>query len=89
MAGWVEFYLLRRTLGSRIGAAGLAAGFVARLWIAAAVAAAAAWAVKLAIGAQHPVLAAAAILGPYGGLYFAIAAAFGITPARVSRRQNL
>jgi putative peptidoglycan lipid II flippase len=75
VAGWVEFYLLRRTLNRRIGATGLAPAFLAKLWMAAAAAAAAGWAVKLAVGIRHPIAGAAAILGVYGALYLAITAA--------------
>jgi putative peptidoglycan lipid II flippase len=42
------------------------------LWTAAAVAAAAGWAVKLTIGMRHPRPAAIAILGVYGVLYFGL-----------------
>jgi putative peptidoglycan lipid II flippase len=70
VAGWVEFALLRRALNRRIGSTGLPAPFVAKLWTAAAVAAAAAWAVKLGIGRHNPILAGIAILGPYGAVYF-------------------
>lgn len=71
VAGWVEFTLLRRTLNRRIGATGLPANLVARLWLAAALAAAAGWAVKSAIGAHLPKLSAIPILGAYGVIYFA------------------
>lgn len=47
-AGWAEFALLRRALNGRIGHTGLALGYAGRLWGAAAVGAALAWAVKLA-----------------------------------------
>lgn len=70
VAGWVEFTLLRRALNRRIGPTGVPAPLVAKLWTAAAVAAAAAWAVKLGIGRHNPVLAGIAILGPYGAVYF-------------------
>jgi putative peptidoglycan lipid II flippase len=70
VAGWVEFTLLRRALNRRIGSTGLPAPLVAKLWTAAGVAAAAAWGVKLAIGRHNPILAGAAILGPYGAVYF-------------------
>jgi putative peptidoglycan lipid II flippase len=74
VAGWVEFALLRRTLNGRIGRTGLAAALLAKLWTSAAVAAGAAWAVKLGIGfGDHPIKAAVAILGTYGVVYFAIA----------------
>ncbi len=71
VAGWVEFTLLRRTLNARIGATGVPVGLVARLWGAAAVGAAAAWGIKFAIGAVHPITAAILILLPYGLIYFA------------------
>ena len=70
VAGWVEFTLLRRALNRRIGSTGLPAPLVAKLWTAAAVAAAAAWAVKLGTGRHNPILAGMAILGPYGAVYF-------------------
>jgi putative peptidoglycan lipid II flippase len=45
---------------------------MAKLWTSAAVAAAAAWVVKLGIGhGDHPIKAAVVILGTYGVVYFA------------------
>jgi putative peptidoglycan lipid II flippase len=73
IAGWIEFALLRRTLNRRIGATGLPASLVAKLWTAAAAGAAVAWGIKLAIGPLDPRLAAIAILGPYGLTYFGVA----------------
>ena len=43
---------------------------MAKLWLAAALAAAAGWGVKLAIGVRDPILSGAAILGAYGVVYF-------------------
>jgi putative peptidoglycan lipid II flippase len=73
VAGWVEFVLLRRTLNRRIGRTGLAAGLAARLWIAAAVAAACAWGAKIAIGQRHPIVVAVLVVGTYGVVYFGMA----------------
>jgi putative peptidoglycan lipid II flippase len=77
IAGWVEFALLRRALNQRIGRTGLPLALTAKLWSSAALAAAAAWAVKAAIGNaaldwrdRHPIVAAIAILTPYGLAYF-------------------
>ncbi len=70
IAGWVEFTLLRRTLNQRIGATGLAPSLAARLWMAAVSAAAAGWAVKLALGRRNAIIAALVILGVYGVAYF-------------------
>src|SRR5436190_5151182 len=66
VAGWVEFVLLRRTLNTRLGDTGLAASLTVRLWAAAAVAAALAWAIKLLSPAGHPIVMAALVLTPYG-----------------------
>jgi putative peptidoglycan lipid II flippase len=72
VAGWVEFTLLRRTLNARIGATGVPAPLIAKLWGSAAVGAAAAWGVKSAIGGAHPITAAVFILVPYGLIYFGV-----------------
>ena len=73
VAGWVEMLLLRRTMNMRLGATGLAAGFVVKLWMSAIVAAAAAWAVKLAVGARlHPIVIAAFVLPTYGVVFLAM-----------------
>jgi putative peptidoglycan lipid II flippase len=84
LAGWIEFALLRRTLGRRIGPTGLPLAFTAKLWSAAGAAAATGWAIKLAIGHRNPILAAALILGPYGAVYFGLTAAFGLEQARTA-----
>jgi putative peptidoglycan lipid II flippase len=81
VAGWVEFYLLRRALNRRIGQTGLSAGFMAKLWVAAAVAAAAGWGVKMLVPEQKEILRAALVLAPYGLLYFAITAGMGLQEA--------
>jgi putative peptidoglycan lipid II flippase len=73
VSGWVEFLLLRRALGKRIGAAPAGVAFLARLWGAAVVASGAAWGVKVNIAASlHPVLGAIGMLGTYGVVYFAL-----------------
>ena len=71
VAGWVEFALLRRTLNRRIGRTGLPASLAARLWLSAALAASAGWAVKLSLGHHGPISNAAVVLGTYGVVYFA------------------
>ncbi|WP_179283941.1 murein biosynthesis integral membrane protein MurJ [Bordetella genomosp. 10] len=70
LAGWVELFLLRRTLNRRIGATGLPRALTFTLWTAAALAAAAAYAVKIALGWQAPIALAVVVLAVYGGLYF-------------------
>jgi putative peptidoglycan lipid II flippase len=87
IAGWIEFALLRRTLNRRIGRTGLALGYVAKLWLAAAAGAAIGWAIKVLIGVHHPLIVATLVLLPYGLIYFAISSLLGVEEAkRVVRR---
>jgi putative peptidoglycan lipid II flippase len=87
IAGWVEMLLLRSTLNARIGRTGLPAAYVARLWAAAAAAAAVAWGVKLAMPISHPIVAAIAVLGPYGCIFFAVTYALRIQEASSTIRR--
>jgi putative peptidoglycan lipid II flippase len=85
IAGWAEFALLRSALAKRIGPVSLAAGFAARLWAVAFVAAVLAYGIKLAMGvsaARHPILLAGIVLPFYGLAYFAGTAQLGITESR-------
>jgi putative peptidoglycan lipid II flippase len=82
IAGWVEFLLLRWKLHQRIGAVQPASAFLAKLWIAALVSAAGAWAIKLEIGQHRPRLTAIAILIPYGLLYFGITSVLKVPEAQ-------
>jgi putative peptidoglycan lipid II flippase len=87
IAGWVEMLMLRASLNARIGRTGLPFSYVAGLWTGAVAAAAAAWAVKLAITPRHPIIDAALILGPYGFTYFGIALALRIPEAGAAVRR--
>jgi putative peptidoglycan lipid II flippase len=87
IAGWIEFLLLRRALGSRIGRTGLAPRLVANLWGAAAAAAGIAWAVRLAVPSAHPIVAALAVLGTYGAVYFLVTDRLAIPEARAVMRR--
>src|SRR5207244_497609 len=81
IAGWVEMLMLRRSLNARIGRTGLGAGFVIKLWTAAAAGAAAGWIVKVNVPAIHPALVALVVLGPFGLIYLAATLAFRIHEA--------
>jgi putative peptidoglycan lipid II flippase len=87
VAGWVEFALLRRTLNRRIGRTGLRASLTAKLWISAALAASAGWAVKLALGHHGPLVMAAAVLGAYGVVYFAASYLLRIEECRLTLKR--
>jgi putative peptidoglycan lipid II flippase len=87
IAGWVEMLLLRTTLNKRIGQSGLSADYVAKLWTAAAVGAAVAWTIKLASPGLHPIVAALAVLGPYGVVFLAMTFALRIPEASAALRR--
>ena len=87
VAGWIEMLMLRRTLNARIGTTGLSAGYLVKLWSAAAIGAGVAWASKLLLPPLHPVLLAAAVLGPFGLAYLGVTFLAGLREAsRLFRR---
>jgi putative peptidoglycan lipid II flippase len=87
IAGWLEFLLLRRGLGKRIGRVVLPAAFQAKLWVAAIGAGIVAVAVETIAGglASHlpfPHIAEAGIVcGVFGAFYFFVAFALGVPEA--------
>jgi putative peptidoglycan lipid II flippase len=89
VAAWTEFILLRRTLNRRIGPTGLSALYLTKLWLSALLSAAVGWGFKLQLGYLHPVPLAAIILGSYGGIYFGLTYALGVSEARGVIRQVL
>jgi len=93
LAGWVEFYLLRRELDKRIGRTRLVPSRMVRLWGSALAAAAIPWAYKFAMDRASPLLSihenavrtklmALVLLCVYGVIYLGMTAAFGIPEAR-------
>jgi len=71
-------------LNARIGETGVPAGLLARLWGAAAIGAAAGWALKPMVAARGSVVSAAVVLGVYGVVYFA-----GTFVMRVEEFENM
>ncbi len=82
MSSWVEFTLLRRTLNHRIGSTGLPAAYIAKLWIAAFVAAGIGWAIHHYFRHHSAKLAAIVVLLPFGLVYFAATLALGVPEIR-------
>jgi putative peptidoglycan lipid II flippase len=78
IAGWVEFYLLRRSLIPRIGWTGVKSSRLAKLWGAALVAGGLAYGVKLVIGHHHPIITGGIVLSVYGIAYVAFTYAMKI-----------
>jgi putative peptidoglycan lipid II flippase len=92
LAGWVEFYLLRREMDKRIGQTRLIPSRMARLWAAGIAAALIPWIYKLAVDRSAPLLSAhenavgtkltaLLLLAVYGLTYVGITAAFRIPEA--------
>lgn len=92
LAGWVEFFLLRRELDKRIGRTRFIPARMVRLWISALAAAVIPWTYKLVLdrgspvfsthqNAVHSKLTALLLLGVYGLTYIALTAAFRIPEA--------
>ena len=69
ISGWVEFVLLRRALQQRIGAVPYALPRIAKMWLAALIAAVAAYGIKRASPFHAPLLVGPAVLLPYGAIY--------------------
>ena len=92
IAGWVEFFLLRRGIDTRIGRTRLVPSRMMRLWSGAFAGALLPWGYKLAIdresaifsthaAAVHSKLIALALLGVYGLTYVGMTAALGVPEA--------
>ncbi len=82
LAGWVEFYLLRRGLTRYIGLVSVPAKLMIKLWSVALIAAAAAYGIKRAVGTNHPLPLAVVALGLYGVVYWLGTLAAGVEEAR-------
>jgi putative peptidoglycan lipid II flippase len=85
LGAWIELLLLRRNLNGRIGRTGMTLGALARLWIPAAVAAAAGWAARVTAARATlaaPWLLAILVFAPFGLTYFGLTMAFGVAEAR-------
>lgn len=82
IAGWLEFLLLRRALGKKIGTTGLSKATALRLWIAAILAASVPWGYKLLGYSVQPKLTSLVLLLVYGALYLLLTAVQGIPEAR-------
>ncbi len=89
LAGWLEFFLLRRSMNSRIGKSGAPPSFIARLWASALIAAAFGWIIKSLLAGRHPLLIGASVLIPYGLVYAGMALVFRISEASSAFRALL
>lgn len=89
IAGWLEFFLLRRGLNRRIGATGLPLKTLFGLWAAALIAAAAGYAMGAWVTLARPLLQAAVVLTPFGLVYLGLTLAGGLPEARAVTQRVL
>lgn len=86
-AGWIEFAMLRASLGRRIGSTGIALRDLGRLWLAALIAAGAGWVVKQNTLTVLPLVRAAGSAGVFGVLYLGVTALLGVDESRALIRR--
>lgn len=82
IAGWVEFYLLRRAITARIGATSLPAGTLVRLWGAGLVASAVGTAILRLLVGSHHMFRGTAALGTFAVVYGLITLMLGVPEAK-------
>ena len=82
IAGWVEFFLLRRAITARIGRTALPVSTLARLWGAGLLGAAAGYGVMLLFGSAHHMLRGLAALSTFALVYGALTVALGVPEAK-------
>jgi len=91
IAGWIEFYFLRKALNKKIGHTGLSLKYQIKVWTVALISAAVGAAtVYFAVPAHlHIIIKAVIGLGIYGILYFSLGTALNIPQARSALRRVL
>ena len=93
LAGWVEFFLLRRAMSRRIGPTHVASSETLKLWVAGIAAAGIAWGIKLGLtDAPRTWMAIAAIIA-YSVSYLLLTTIMGVDEAvqmtrRITRRRR-
>lgn len=82
LAGWVEFWFLRRALGKRVGDIRFPSGFMFKAWGAALIAGACAWGLKVFLNSNHPLVSLMFVLAGFGAVYFALTAVLGLDESK-------
>jgi putative peptidoglycan lipid II flippase len=82
IASWVEFTMLQKGIRARVGHVGVPIGFLAQVWLAALLAAAAGRGLTYALGPRDHVFLAIVVLGLYGIVFFGVSLALKLPEAR-------
>jgi putative peptidoglycan lipid II flippase len=83
IGAWLEWGLLRKRLGQRLGAVSAGAGPLARMFGAALAGAAVGYGVRVTLVDLHPLPTAIVVAAAYGIVYLGIARVLGLSEARV------
>jgi putative peptidoglycan lipid II flippase len=83
IAGWVEFSLLRRGMNRRIGVTGVSLPFMARVWVSAIIAGAAAYGTKRIVPDVSHIVTGVVVLGVFGLVYLGATMALGVPEVRI------
>ncbi|MEO7083226.1 MAG: murein biosynthesis integral membrane protein MurJ [Gemmatimonadaceae bacterium] len=86
VAGWVEFWLLRRGMNRRIGRTGPPASLMIKLWGSAIVAGAVAFGAKMALASQNKMIAGTIVLVGFGAVYIGATLVTGVPESTVLLR---
>jgi putative peptidoglycan lipid II flippase len=87
IAAWIEWTLLRRRLRDRIGPVGAQLSTILKMFLAALVAAAAGWGVRLGIGGVGPLIQGVLVFSVYGLIYFLITSMLKLSETEMLRRR--
>jgi putative peptidoglycan lipid II flippase len=82
IAGWIEWWILRRSLSRSVGHVGAGSPALIRMFAAAAIAMVAGRGIAMFTPEMSPMLRSLVVLAPAGLLYLAIAYAMGLPQAR-------
>ena len=85
LAAWLEWGLLRRSLRRRLGEIGAGRGKIARMFLAAVLAAAAGWGVRLLTFGMSPPLIALLVCASFGIVYLVAASVLRLGEAELMR----
>ncbi len=85
IAGWCEFYLLRRGLNRKIGETGLSSVYQMKLWPCALIASLAGFVIKYVFFSEsvHTIISAVIILSVYGIIYFFLTYMLQVEESRI------
>ena len=89
IAGWVEFYLLRRAITARIGRTALPPGMLLRLWAAGLLAGGAGWMVMRTAFSAGAMAHGLSALSAFAVVYGLVTVALGVPEARALSRRVL